>query len=60
MKIIPIVLVDDVINSSEPIPAAAIHTVCDGTNYIVYEVGDELPPEPVYEQGDELPVIPNE
>ena len=50
MKIISIVLVDDVINPSEPIPAAAIHTVCDGTNYIVYEVGDELPPEPVYDE----------
>jgi len=50
MKIISIVLVDDVIKPSEPIPATAIHIVCDGTNYIVYEVGDELPPEPVYDE----------
>ena len=41
MKIIPIVLVDDVINPSEPIPATAIHIVCNGQDYIVYEVGDE-------------------
>ncbi len=50
MKIISIVLVDDVIKPSEPIPANAIYVVCDGTNYTVYEQGDELPPEPVYEQ----------
>ena len=43
MKIIPIVLVDDVINPSEPIPATAIHIVFDGEKYIIYEVGDELP-----------------
>ena len=46
MKIISIVLVDDVIKPSEPIPANAIRVVCDGTNYTVYEQGDELPPEP--------------
>ena len=50
MKIISIVLVDDVINPSEPIPANAIRVVCDGTNYTVYEQGDELPPEPVYDE----------
>ena len=50
MKLIDIVLVDDVIKPSEPIPANAIRVVCDGTNYIVYEEGDELPPETVYDE----------
>ena len=50
MKIISAVLVDNVINPSEPIPTNAVRVVCDGTNYIVYEVGDELPPEPVYDE----------
>lgn len=50
MKIIPIVLFDDVIKPSEPIPASAVRIVCDGTNYIVYEDGDELPPETVYDE----------
>ena len=43
MKLIDIVLVDDVIKPSEPIPTNALRVVCDGTNYIVYEEGDELP-----------------
>lgn len=50
MKIISVVLVDDVINPSEPIPANALHVVCNGTNYTVYEQGDELPPEQVYDE----------
>lgn len=50
MILIPAILVGNVLKPSEPIPAAAIHIVCDGTNYIVYEVGDELPPEPVYDE----------
>ena len=50
MKIISAVLVDNVLKPSEPIPTNAIHVVCDGTNYIVYEESDDLPHEPVYEQ----------
>jgi hypothetical protein len=49
MKIIETVLIDDVINPSEPIPAAAIHIVCDGETYTVYEEGDEIPAEFVSE-----------
>lgn len=43
MKIIETVLIDDVLTPAEPLPTDAIHIVCDGTNYIVYEVGDTLP-----------------
>ena len=50
MKIIAAILIDDVLKPSEPIPNSAIHVVCDGTNYTVYEQGDELPPEPVHDE----------
>jgi len=50
MKIIQAVLVDNILNPSEPIPASSVHVVCDGTNYTVYEEGDELPPEPIYDE----------
>ena len=50
MKLIDTVLVDNVLKPSEPIPATAVRVVCDGTNYIVYEDGDELPPEPIYDE----------
>ena len=50
MKIISAVLVDNVLKPSEPLPNSAIHIVCDGEKYIVYEQGDELPHEPVYDE----------
>ena len=50
MKMIPSILVDNVLKPSEPLPATALRVVCAGTNYIVYEEGDELPPEPVYDE----------
>lgn len=50
MKTIHAVLVDDVINPSQPIPTSSVRVVCDGTNYTVYEQGDDLPPEPVYDE----------
>ena len=50
MKIIETVLIDDVLTPAEPILTNAIHVVCNGTNYTVYEQGDELPPEPVYDE----------
>jgi hypothetical protein len=43
-------IVDGVICPASEFPVSAIKIVCDGTNYTVYEQGDELPPEPVYEQ----------
>ena len=43
MILIPVVLVDSILKPSERIPTNAIRVVCDGTNYIVYEEGDELP-----------------
>ena len=50
MILIPVVLVDDVLKPSEPIPASAVRVVCDGTDYTVYEQGDDLPPEPIYDE----------
>lgn len=50
MILIPAALVDNVLKPSEPIPANAIRVVCDGTNYTVYEQGDELPLEPIYDE----------
>ena len=43
MILIPAILVDSILKPSEPIPTNALRVVCDGTNYIVYEEGDELP-----------------
>ncbi|HQZ60635.1 MAG TPA: hypothetical protein PLQ39_13245 [Acinetobacter sp.] len=50
MILIPVVLVDSILKPSEPIPTNAVRVVCDGTNYTVYEQGDELPPELVYDE----------
>ena len=50
MILIPVVLVDSILKPSEPIPTNALRVVCNGQDYIVYEVGDELPPEPVYDE----------
>ena len=50
MKIIETVLIDNVLTPAEPILTNAVRVVCDGTNYIVYEEGDELPPDPVYDE----------
>ena len=50
MKIIDAVIVNDVISPVSEFPDSAIHVVCNGTNYTVYEQGDELPPEPVYDE----------
>ena len=60
MRKIKPVEINEVITPSEPLPTNAKLIVFNGTEYVIYEEGDELPPEPVYEQGDELPVIPNE
>jgi len=50
MILIPVMLENDCFCSSVPLPNTAIKIVCDGVNYIVYEQGDALPPEPVYEE----------
>ena len=50
MFLIPVVLVNDCFCPSTPVPQTAIKVLCDGVNYIVYEDGDVLPPEPVYDE----------
>ena len=50
MKIIETVLIDDVVFPVSDFPKDAIKIVFDGEKYIIYEVGDELPPEPVYDE----------
>ena len=50
MQTINAVLIEDVFTPIEPLPTNAIKIVFDGEKYIIYEVGDELPPEPVYDE----------
>ena len=50
MKTISAVIIDGVISPVSEFPKDAIKIVFDGEKYIIYEVGDELPPEPVYDE----------
>jgi len=50
MKTIGTVIIDGVIYPVSEFPKDAIKIVFDGEKYIIYEVGDELPPEPVYDE----------
>jgi len=50
MQTIGTVNIDGVIYPASEFPVSAIKIVCDGTNYTVYEQGDELPPELVYDE----------
>ena len=50
MKTIETVLIDDVIFPVLDFPKDAIKIVFDGEKYTIYEVGDELPPEPVNDE----------
>jgi len=50
MRKIKPVEINEVITPSEPLPTDAKMIVFDGEKYIIYEVGDELPPEPVYDE----------
>ena len=50
MKTIAATVINEVITPTEPMPIDAKLIVFNGTNYIVYEQGDELPPEPVYDE----------
>lgn len=43
MKIIAYIVIEGVNTPSEPLPDDAKKIVFNGTNYIVYEEGDELP-----------------
>lgn len=50
MQTIGTVNIDDVIFPVSDFPKDAIKIVFDGEKYIIYEVGDELPPELVYDE----------
>ena len=50
MKTIAATSINEVITPTEPMPIDAKLIVFNGTNYIVYEQGDELPPELVYDE----------
>ena len=50
MKTIGTVYIDDVVFPVSDFPKDAIKIVFDGEKYIIYEVGDELPPEPIYDE----------
>ena len=50
MQTIGTVNIDGVIYPVSEFPDSAIKIVFDGEKYIIYEVGDELPHEPVYDE----------
>lgn len=50
MKIIDAVIVNDVISPVSEFPDSAIKIIFNGTEYVIYEEGDELPPEPIYDE----------
>ena len=50
MKTIAATVVNEVIAPTEQMPSDAKLIVFNGTEYIVYEDGDELPPEPIYDE----------
>ncbi len=43
MKIITATVINEVITPVEPLPTAAKMIVFNGTEYVIYEDGDELP-----------------
>jgi len=49
MQTIGTVIIDGVISPVSEFPDSAIKIVFDGEKYIIYEDGDELPPEPSYD-----------
>lgn len=49
MKTIAATVINDVITPTEAMPSNAKLIVFNGTEYVIYEDGDELPIEPVYE-----------
>ena len=50
MKTIAATVINDVITPTEQMPNDAKLIVFNETEYIVYEDGDELPPEPIYDE----------
>lgn len=50
MQTIATKLVDDALCPVSPFPDSAIKIIFNGTEYVIYEDGDELPPEPVYDE----------
>jgi|GEM_PF-2701595 len=44
MRIITVTVVDNEIIPDEPLPQNSIANRFDGEKYVIYEVGDELPP----------------
>lgn len=50
MKTIDAVIVNDVIRPVSEFPDSAIKIIFNGTEYVIYEEGDELPPETVYDE----------
>jgi uncharacterized protein YlzI (FlbEa/FlbD family) len=50
MKIITATVINDVITPIEAMPSDAKLIVFNGTKYVIYEDGDELPPELVYDE----------
>ena len=50
MKTIGTVIIDGVIFPISDFPDSAVKIVFNGTEYVIYEDGDELPPEPVYDE----------
>ena len=45
MKTIAATVINEVITPTEPMPSDAKLIVFNGTAYVIYEDGDELPPE---------------
>lgn len=50
MKTIGTKTIGDVIYPESELPESAIKIIFNGTEYVIYEQGDELPPEPVYDE----------
>ena len=50
MRIITVTVVDSVVVPNEPLPQDSIANKFDGEKYVIYEAGDELPPELVYDE----------
>ena len=50
MKTIAATTINDVITPVSELPTDAKMIVFNGTEYVIYEDGDELPPEPVYDE----------
>lgn len=50
MKTIAATVINEVVTPIEAMPTDAKLIVFNGEEYVIYEEGDELPPEPVYDE----------